>query len=112
MQREAVEILRTTYPQDHPQLANALKQHGVVLNRMQRYADAQQPLREALAMRRRLFGPNSIGVGGVELDLAIALILSGNHEEAEAIRPAEAAKYRELLNFSLPAASPQAGPGS
>ena len=84
MQREAVEILRTTYPQDHPQLA----------------------------MRRRLFGPNSIGVGGVELDLAIALILSGNHEEAEAIRPAEAAKYRELLNFSLPAASPQAGPGS
>jgi Flp pilus assembly protein TadD len=58
--REAVDILRATYPDGHPQLAGVLKLHGVILDHLMRFAEAQAPLREALELRRRFSGPQPL----------------------------------------------------
>jgi tetratricopeptide (TPR) repeat protein len=53
-----------------------------VLEHLKRFEDAQAPLREALALRRRFLGPNAVNVAVSELDLAYALIMSATYDEA------------------------------
>jgi hypothetical protein len=82
---QAVELLRATYPHGHPQLASALRMRGIVLEHQRRFEEAQAPLREALAIRRRLVGPNTIDVAMSDLDLAYALTMSGSYDEAASL---------------------------
>lgn len=80
--REAVVILRATYPQGHPALASSLRIQGIILEHLKRFADAEAPLREALAIRRRYFGDDAVDIAVPELDLAYALIMGGTPGEA------------------------------
>jgi serine/threonine-protein kinase len=82
---DAVTLLRASYPEGHPQLANALRSRGVILQRLGRHADALGPLREALGVRRRVLGANSVDVARTELDLSLSLTMTGAGREAEAL---------------------------
>ncbi len=55
---------------------------ALVLEHMKRFQEAQAPLREALAIRRRYLGGEASNVAISELDLAYALIMSGTYDEA------------------------------
>jgi serine/threonine-protein kinase len=81
--REAEDVLRAAYPGGHPGLASALHLHGRHLQSTNRWADAEAPLREALEIRRRLLGPNSIDVANSDIDVGFNLAMMGNYLEAE-----------------------------
>jgi len=81
--REVVDVLRAAYPDGHPSLAGALHLHGRHLQNMNRWADAEAPMREALEIRRRLLGPNSIDVANSDIDVGFNLAMMGSYREAE-----------------------------
>src|SRR5262249_39897798 len=80
--RYSVEILRQVYPGGHPDLVAALRTWGMTLDLEHRYADAETPLRQAIAMARRFEGPDSPRVTDSEVDLSIALTMTGKFDEA------------------------------
>jgi len=82
---EAIGMLRATYADGHPQLARALTDLGVIDLKLKRYKDAQPPLREALALRRRLQGDSTIDVATIAQHLSWALSMDGDPVEAEAL---------------------------
>jgi len=81
--REAEDALRAAYPGGHPSLASALHLHGRHLQNMNRWADAEAPLREALEIRRRLLGPNSIDVALSDIDVGFNLAMMESYRDAE-----------------------------
>jgi len=83
--REAERLLRVAYPGGHPSLATTLKLHGHLLQTMDRWADANAPLRESLDIRRRLLGPNSIDVATSDIDVGFNLAMMGAYTEAETV---------------------------
>jgi eukaryotic-like serine/threonine-protein kinase len=83
--RQAEEIYRTVYPEGHPQLAFTLKMHGVLLQRLSHWPESEVLLREALEIRRRLEGPNSISAATADIDLGVSMNRMGSYEEAEAL---------------------------
>jgi serine/threonine-protein kinase len=81
--RETEGALRGAYPDGHPSLAAALHLHGRHLQNMNRWADAEVPLRESLELRRRLLGPNSIDVALSDIDLGFNLTMMQSYNDAE-----------------------------
>jgi len=94
--RQAVEILRRdgsggvgpvpgTSPTStrHPLLARALHSLGFVLRTQERLAEAEEAYREALRLRRELYGPSHPDVLETQGNLAVALEGRGKYEEAE-----------------------------
>jgi tetratricopeptide (TPR) repeat protein len=91
---EAIDMLRATYPDGHPQLARALADLGLIDLKLKRYRDAQAPLREALALRRRLQGDETIVVARTLQDLSWAISMDGDAVEAEALARESLGIYR------------------
>ncbi len=97
---EALVILRTLHPGDHPKIAEGLLNQGSVLYRMGRYESAERHWTEAFEMRRRL------GMGGTALtaplgNLAAARFQQGDFDQAAKL-------YREVLEIL----EQHLGPGS
>jgi tetratricopeptide (TPR) repeat protein/tRNA A-37 threonylcarbamoyl transferase component Bud32 len=95
--REAVSLLRVSYPDGHPELANGLRTHGIILQRLGRHREASVALREALGLRRRLLGANSVEVARTEVDLALSLATDGDAREAESLARDAERIYRLAL---------------
>lgn len=85
MLREAVEMLRSIYPDGHPRLAVEIRQQGVVLEHLDRLQEAKKPFREAIAMSTAFEGEHSNEVSDAQLDLAYAEAHTGRAREAEAL---------------------------
>jgi tetratricopeptide (TPR) repeat protein/tRNA A-37 threonylcarbamoyl transferase component Bud32 len=83
--REAEDVLRAAYPDGHPSLATTLHLHGRNLQRTNRWAEAEAPLREALEINRRLLGPNSLDVAMSDIDVGFNLAMLGSYREAETL---------------------------
>jgi tetratricopeptide (TPR) repeat protein len=81
--REAEAVLRAAYPDGHLSLSLTLRDHGRQLQRLNRWSDAQAIMREALELRRRLTGPNSLEVGMSDIDVGFNLAMMGSYPEAE-----------------------------
>jgi len=82
MARQAVTIYRSLYPDGHSDLASALGVYGVLLEHQRRFAEAEVPLREALASANRFAGKNSQKSIDEATNLAIALTATGKYDEA------------------------------
>jgi tetratricopeptide (TPR) repeat protein/tRNA A-37 threonylcarbamoyl transferase component Bud32 len=81
--RESEAVLRAAYPDGHLSLSLTLRNHGRQLQRLNRWSDAQVLMREALELRRRLLGPNSLEVGMSDIDVGFNLAMMGSYPEAE-----------------------------
>jgi serine/threonine-protein kinase len=81
--RESEAVLRAAYPDGHLSLSLTLRNHGRQLQRLNRWSDAQALMREALELRRRLLGPNSLDVGMSDIDVGFNLAMMGSYPEAE-----------------------------
>ena len=83
--RQSVEMLGDAHPDGHPTLAFNLKMLGIELDHLNRFADAALPLREALAQAQRFEGSRSNLTTDTQLELAYALTMSGNYDEAVSV---------------------------
>ncbi|RMH24980.1 MAG: hypothetical protein D6693_09435 [Planctomycetota bacterium] len=90
--RAAVEILRRAHRAPHPDLAEAIHNLAAALWWKGEYANAEPLYREALAMRRELFGPDSLEVADTTNHLAACLDRLDRDDEAERL-------YREALRI-------------
>src|SRR5205823_2513418 len=96
--RQAVEVLRSVYPQGHTTLADVIRFWALNLAHETRYREAQAPFREVLAMRRRLLGPDVVNIGISDLDLAYTLAITGDdYHEAEALSRDALRIFRQQL---------------
>ena len=76
--RRSIDLLREVYPGGHPDLVSALQALGRRARpRSIGIVDARPPLRESIAMARRFEGPDSPRVIDAEVDLSIALTMTG-----------------------------------
>jgi eukaryotic-like serine/threonine-protein kinase len=56
-----------------------------LLQRLSHWPESEVLLREALEIRRRLEGPNSISAATADIDLGVSMNRMGSYEEAEAL---------------------------
>ncbi|MBK9387191.1 MAG: tetratricopeptide repeat protein [Planctomycetes bacterium] len=80
--REALEIRRTRYGEEHPIYGLALQELGVVLARSARPAEAEGPLAQAVAIRRSHGGTQDAHLSLPLLNLATVRFLLGRRAEA------------------------------
>jgi serine/threonine-protein kinase len=95
---QAIQVLRDVYPDGHPDLANALRWQGQILNRMGRVADAIAPLQESIVLRKRFLGMDALDVANTETDLAHSYLATERYPEAEAIARDAVRIYRLLFD--------------
>ena len=101
---EALVILRTLHPGDHPKIAETLLNQGTNLIRLGDYQRGEERSRDALEMRRRL-GMTGAALAAPLGNLATVLALQGKHDEA-------ARRYEEVLEVQrqyLGTGSPESG---
>jgi tetratricopeptide (TPR) repeat protein len=96
--RLAEGIIRTVYPQGHPDLVGTLQTHGNALQRADRFADAEPLFREALELATRFSGPNSLNVAGADIGLGFTLTMLGKYTEAEAFDRDAIRIYRSMFD--------------
>src|SRR5262249_19573404 len=80
--KQASDMMLAAYPGGSERSARALKVWATELQRLSRFAEAEAPLRTALAMARRSVGDDSNEAIGVEQDLAFVLTMLGKYDEA------------------------------
>jgi tetratricopeptide (TPR) repeat protein len=92
----ALRLRRALSPADSEELAEALYLHAAALEDLGRSTEAEKFAREALAMRRRLFGESDLRTVEVELELAWELMKARRSwEEAEAFARRGMAVWRK-----------------
>ncbi|MFW6199121.1 MAG: tetratricopeptide repeat protein [Gemmatimonadota bacterium] len=92
--RAALAVIDSPSADAHPDLrGDLLSNHGALLVEMDRLTEAEGVLREALEIRRSLYGLRHPEVAPTLNHLANVRLQAGAHEEAEAL-------YRELLSWS------------
>jgi serine/threonine-protein kinase len=96
----ALAILRGSLPGDHPRIREALNMLGVIRVARRDFAGAVPPFRELLARYTRVSGRSHPDTLTVENNLAVALMHTGEAQEAESLQ-------REVLRL-LPADDGQA----
>jgi tetratricopeptide (TPR) repeat protein len=84
MFREAVRVCRAG-PARAEQLAVALNSLGVCLRDRGKLDEAEAAIREGIAIRRRVLGPEHLSLADPETTLARVLIRTGQHEEARSL---------------------------
>ncbi|HWT14883.1 MAG TPA: serine/threonine-protein kinase [Patescibacteria group bacterium] len=75
--REHLGRVEARVQRGHPDLIAALRQRATVLNQLGRYRDAQQMLRDAIAMHEQVIGDRGTRLADLENDLAVSLNDSG-----------------------------------
>jgi serine/threonine-protein kinase len=88
--RQAFEIYRGWYGENHFETASALNMIGRTLVQQHRLAEARAPLERALALRERIYGPMHPGVASTLNEVALLAQYSGRYADAEAA-------YRRML---------------
>ncbi len=81
--REAVELARRGFGEDHQVHAGVLGTLAHALQRRGRFAEAESTYRRAIDIRSRANGPNSRSVGVMRADLGAMLAAQGRAAEAE-----------------------------
>lgn len=82
VERRVVTFLETRAP-DSPALAVGLANLGELLRRQNRLSEAEPLFKRSLAIKEKVFGPNSIQVAGALNDLAINYSMQRRYAEAE-----------------------------
>jgi len=80
--RTAVSLLRASYPDGHPELANGLRNLGIHLERTAQWAEAERTWREAEAMYRRFVGADALATANATAHVGRSLSVQGQHDEA------------------------------
>ncbi|HWB75248.1 MAG TPA: tetratricopeptide repeat protein, partial [Nannocystaceae bacterium] len=78
----ALAIHEAAYGRDHPSIAYTLNNLAVVLDELQRPADALPLYRRALAIREHTVGPEHPYVAQTLANIGLSLQISGEHEQA------------------------------
>ena len=81
--QKAVELARSVYGADHPEMLSALDNLGAALDSMGRYDEELATYRQALAVSDAIFGPDSNGVRVVWTNTAELLADLGRLPDAE-----------------------------
>jgi tetratricopeptide (TPR) repeat protein len=102
--RQALEIYRGWYGQDHPRTASALNDLAVILVGLKRYDEAEPLLREALAIRERLHGSEHPSVGETLHALSSLVYFRRQYgEAAELCRRVQRRRALAIFQAALPA---------
>ena len=92
---EALGILRSALPEDHPKVGEALNMLGIIRTSRRDFAGAVSVFQELLARYRRVSGkghPDTLSVGN---NLAVALLHADRTREAESLEREILAELRE-----------------
>jgi len=81
--RRALEIQRASLRPNDPLIAVSLEAYAATLRRLDRNAEAEAALRDAIAVERSATGPQSVDVAGFQLRLA-TLVLDAQRDTAQA----------------------------
>src|SRR5580765_848928 len=85
MQRAALATNRKLFGSQSPQVAAALSDLGVALDKEAKFAEAESAHQEALGIRRRVFGSENVASAASLNNLATVLRHQGKKDEAEAL---------------------------
>ena len=83
LQRQALELRRKLYGNEHALVAESLNDLALMLRSEGKLGEAERTHREALAMERKLFGNNHLAVATSLNNLGLALEAEGQPTEAE-----------------------------
>ena len=97
MYREALDLARRLYPNDHPDLANCMSEFARGLRDLGKLSEAEALSREALAMWRRLYGDRhrETMISTQSLAGLLATPKPGDRPGAGDVGPAERARVQE-----------------
>ncbi len=90
--KQALDIRKNQFGNDHPQVAQSMHQLGVLYHYTGEYEEAEHLLRESLDIRRAHFGTEHVTVAASLNSLAMVLHATGEYDDAEAI-------FREVLSI-------------
>lgn len=82
---QALQSCRRLYPANVPMQGDVLIRYGCVLHALDRDVEAEQPLRDGMAILRRWHAPDHPNIVGASSSLSAALAALGQWEEAEAL---------------------------
>ncbi len=94
---EAIEILATRLPADHPHLLAVQTNLAAVQSQLGEWEAAEATARRVLEGQRRVVGPTGTGVAGILEILATSLANQGRHAEAESTFSGALAIWRGSL---------------
>lgn len=97
MYREALNLAKRVYGQEHPEVATALDNVSMVLYRQGKVAGAEALEREVLAMRTRILGNDDPHVAMSLINLAAYLQAEGKLPEAETVNRQALAASRKAF---------------
>jgi serine/threonine protein kinase/Tfp pilus assembly protein PilF len=100
--RQALELCRRTFGDEHVDVAASLSSLGVILGFKGDYDEAEALQREALAIRRKLLGNEHPDVATSLNNLAVVLKNKGDYAEAESLYREALALRRKLLGNEHP----------
>lgn len=90
--KQALDIRKNKFGDDHPQVAQSLHFLGILLHQTGEYEEAERLLRESVDMHRAHFGTEHETVAAGLNSLAMVLHSTGEFDDAEAI-------YRDVLSM-------------
>ena len=102
LQREALELRRKLYGNEHPEVALAQNSLALMLRSEGKLAESEKIHRETLAMQTKMFGHEHLAVATSLNNLALALRDEGRLAEAEADFRESADIQKKLLGDSQP----------